>query len=116
MPLYAKTNSMGEYVFDWSWADAYSRHGLDYSPKLLTAIPFTPCAGPRVGVAWRPLGTESFIVRAAYGLFYSPPIGNDFRSRGFQDPFAFLVTRWNRGCLPVALQPQKNTSLLAAAS
>jgi predicted N-acyltransferase len=48
MPLYAKTNSMGEYVFDWSWADAYARHGLDYYPKLLTAIPFTPCAGPRL--------------------------------------------------------------------
>ena len=48
MPLYAKTNSMGEYVFDWAWADAYKRHGLDYYPKLLTAIPFTPCAGPRL--------------------------------------------------------------------
>ncbi len=48
MPLYAKTNSMGEYVFDWGWADAYSRHGVDYYPKLLTAIPFTPCAGPRL--------------------------------------------------------------------
>jgi len=51
MPLYAKTNSMGEYVFDWSWADSYSRHGLDYYPKLLTAIPFTPCAGPRLCIA-----------------------------------------------------------------
>jgi predicted N-acyltransferase len=51
MPLYAKTNSMGEYVFDWSWADAYARHGLDYYPKLLTAIPFTPCAGPRLCIA-----------------------------------------------------------------
>jgi predicted N-acyltransferase len=50
MPLYAKTNSMGEYVFDWSWADAYARHGLEYYPKLLTAIPFTPCAGPRLCV------------------------------------------------------------------
>ncbi len=48
LPLYAKTNSMGEYVFDWAWADAYQRHGLDYYPKLLTAIPFTPCAGPRL--------------------------------------------------------------------
>lgn len=51
MPLYAKTNSMGEYVFDWAWADAYRRHGLDYYPKLLTAIPFTPCAGPRLCLA-----------------------------------------------------------------
>lgn len=51
MPLYAKTNSMGEYVFDWSWADAYARHGLEYYPKLLTAIPFTPCTGPRLCIA-----------------------------------------------------------------
>ena len=52
--------------------------------------------GPRVGFAWRALGTESLVVRGAYGLFYNPPIGNDFRSRGFQDPFAFLVTRTYR--------------------
>lgn len=52
--------------------------------------------GPRFGFAWRALGTESLVVRGAYGVFYSPPIGNDFRSRGFQDPFAFLVTRTYR--------------------
>src|SRR5690625_1021335 len=40
--------SYGEYVFDWGWADAYARHGYDYYPKLLTAIPFTPCRGPRL--------------------------------------------------------------------
>jgi predicted N-acyltransferase len=42
MPLYVKTHSYGEYVFDWAWADAYERHGLDYFPKLLSAVPFTP--------------------------------------------------------------------------
>ena len=52
--------------------------------------------GPRFGFAWRALGNESLVVRGAYGMFYSPPIGNDFRSRGFQDPFAFLVTRTYR--------------------
>jgi predicted N-acyltransferase len=51
MPLYAKNHSYGEFVFDWGWADAYVRHGLDYYPKLLTAIPFSPVAGPRVGVS-----------------------------------------------------------------
>jgi predicted N-acyltransferase len=35
-------------VFDWAWADAYQRHGLDYYPKLLAAIPFTPVTGPRL--------------------------------------------------------------------
>jgi len=48
LPLYVKGHSYGEYVFDWAWADAYRRHGLDYYPKLLSAVPFTPVAGPRL--------------------------------------------------------------------
>lgn len=48
MPLYLKHHSMGEYVFDHTWANAYYEHGLDYYPKLITAIPFTPSAGPRI--------------------------------------------------------------------
>jgi hypothetical protein len=44
-PLYLKDHSYGEYVFDWAWADAYQRHGLDYYPKLLDAVPFTPVPG-----------------------------------------------------------------------
>ena len=51
MPLYAKGHSYGEFVFDWGWADAYARYGLEYYPKLLTAIPFSPVAGPRVGLS-----------------------------------------------------------------
>jgi predicted N-acyltransferase len=47
-PLYLKDHSYGEYVFDWAWADAYQRHGLDYYPKLLDAVPFTPVPGPRL--------------------------------------------------------------------
>jgi len=48
MPLFLKSHSYGEYVFDWAWADAYQRHGLEYYPKLLCAVPFTPVAGPRL--------------------------------------------------------------------
>ena len=48
MPLYKKTHSRGEFVFDFSWANAYAQHGLDYYPKLLCAIPFTPVRGPRL--------------------------------------------------------------------
>lgn len=48
MPLYVKSHSRGEYVFDWAWADAYARHGLEYYPKLLCAVPFTPVTGPRL--------------------------------------------------------------------
>jgi predicted N-acyltransferase len=51
MPLYLKSHSYGEYVFDWSWADAWRQHGLDYYPKLVTAIPFTPATGPRLCMA-----------------------------------------------------------------
>jgi len=47
-PLYLKDHSYGEYVFDWAWADAYQRHGLNYYPKLLSAVPFTPVPGPRL--------------------------------------------------------------------
>jgi len=47
-PAYIKDNSYGEFVFDWAWADAYQRNGLDYYPKLVTAIPFTPAQGPRL--------------------------------------------------------------------
>ena len=48
MPLFAKSHSYGEYVFDWAWANAYARHGLEYYPKLLGAVPFTPVPGARV--------------------------------------------------------------------
>ncbi len=47
-PAYLKSHSYGEYVFDWAWADAYQRHGLNYYPKLLVAVPFTPVPGSRL--------------------------------------------------------------------
>jgi predicted N-acyltransferase len=47
-PLYLKGNSHGEFVFDWSWAEAYERHGHDYYPKLLAAVPYSPVTGPRL--------------------------------------------------------------------
>ncbi|HET7777920.1 MAG TPA: GNAT family N-acetyltransferase [Rudaea sp.] len=48
MPLYLKSHSYGEYVFDWGWADAYQRNGVAYYPKLLSAVPFTPVTGRRL--------------------------------------------------------------------
>ena len=47
-PLYLKSHSYGEYIFDHAWADAYHRHGLNYYPKLQSAIPFTPVTGERI--------------------------------------------------------------------
>lgn len=50
-PVYVKTHSYGEYVFDWGWADAYERAGGQYYPKLQCSVPFTPAPGPRLLVA-----------------------------------------------------------------
>ena len=49
MPCFIKSHSYGEYVFDWAWADAYHKHGHNYYPKLVAAIPFTPVSGSRLG-------------------------------------------------------------------
>ncbi len=48
MPLYLKSHSRGEYVFDHAWADAFERHGVRYYPKALSAVPFSPVTGPRL--------------------------------------------------------------------
>ncbi len=51
IPRYLKTHSWGEFVFDWNWAQASVRAGLEYYPKLVSAVPFTPVTGPRLLVA-----------------------------------------------------------------
>ena len=51
LPLYLKSHSYGEFVFDWAWADAYQRHGLRYYPKLVSAVPFSPVGGHRLLLA-----------------------------------------------------------------
>ncbi|MFI5317602.1 MAG: GNAT family N-acetyltransferase, partial [Myxococcota bacterium] len=51
VPLYVKTHSEGEFVFDWGWADAAERAGIPYYPKLLVGVPFTPVTGARLLVA-----------------------------------------------------------------
>ena len=48
LPLYLKNHSFGEFVFDWAWAEAYARTGIDYYPKLVSATPYTPASGPRL--------------------------------------------------------------------
>ncbi len=60
-PLYLKRNSHGEFVFDWSWAAAYERAGLDYYPKLLGAVPYSPVPGARLLVGH---GTDAAALRA----------------------------------------------------
>lgn len=66
MPLYLKTHSYGEYVFDWAWAEAYERQGLAYYPKLLCAVPFSPITGLRVLAATAE--TRAALINAALQL------------------------------------------------
>jgi len=62
VPRYQKSHSWGEFVFDWSWAQSYSRAGLAYYPKQLAAVPFTPVTGPRLLVR---RGPEAAALRGA---------------------------------------------------
>ncbi|HSU99482.1 MAG TPA: GNAT family N-acetyltransferase, partial [Roseiarcus sp.] len=69
MPLYLKTHSRGEYVFDHAWADAYERAGGSYYPKLQVAVPFTPVTGRRLLVAAdAPEGAREALIGALRAL------------------------------------------------
>ena len=95
--LYLKTNSYGEYIFDWEWAHAYRQHGLPYYPKLVAAVPFTPATGPRLLVrpdtdraavtrtllvAARRLGEERR-VSSSHALFLPEEELDEFVEHGF---------------------------------
>ncbi|MGZ3712642.1 MAG: GNAT family N-acetyltransferase [Bdellovibrionota bacterium] len=66
MPLYFKSHSYGEFVFDFAWAEAYERNGLGYYPKLVSAVPFTPITGARLLGATAEI--RSLLLRAAIQL------------------------------------------------
>jgi uncharacterized protein len=63
---YLKTHSRGEFVFDQAWAKAYQQHGLDYYPKLVVSVPFTPVAGPRL-LASKP-AHQALLIQALMAL------------------------------------------------
>lgn len=75
MPCYLKSHSRGEYVFDWSWADAYERAGGSYYPKLLCAVPFTPVPGPRLLVRPGPNQVEHESTLAAAAITLAQRLG-----------------------------------------
>ncbi len=64
-PAYIKHNSYGEFVFDWAWADAYQRNNLDYYPKLVTSIPYTPAKGPRLLALNNDVGIKAKLIQGA---------------------------------------------------
>ena len=74
MPLYLKSHSYGEYVFDWAWAEAYERQGLDYYPKLLCAVPFTPVTGLRILTGSAEIRTA--LIDAALQLAQQPGVSS----------------------------------------
>jgi predicted N-acyltransferase len=98
--LYLKSDSYGEYIFDWEWARVYQQYGLSYYPKLVAAVPFTPATGPKLlvkpdlDVATRTrvtkalleaaddLGTE-YSVSSSHALFVPQEELSEFTRRGF---------------------------------
>jgi predicted N-acyltransferase len=91
-PMYLKSHSYGEYVFDWGWADAYERSGGRYYPKLVCASPFTPVPGPRLMVAPEaPAETKSHLIAGMVELVRQRKLSSlhvNFPEAGDFDAFA----------------------------
>ena len=110
-PLYLKGNSHGEFVFDWSWAHAYAEHGLEYYPKLLCAVPYSPVTGPRLLVGrgssageWRGLLVDAMRKRAvelglssAHANFTGADDAGPFKAAGWLARFDWQFHWSNRG-------------------
>ena len=112
--LYLKTDSYGEYIFDWEWARAYQQYGLSYYPKLVAAVPFTPATGPKlllrrdVDVTTRArvtnalleavedLGTE-YRVSSSHALFLPEHELDEFTKRGFAVRHSLQFHWYNQG-------------------
>lgn len=112
--LYVKTDSYGEYIFDWEWARAYHEHGLSYYPKLTAAVPFTPATGPKLllgpelGNAGRDAVTGALLdaartlgderrVSSTHALFLPEREVPDFERRGFAVRHSLQFHWRNRG-------------------
>lgn len=129
--VYAKEHSYGEYIFDWSWAQAYERHGIEYYPKLSSAIPFTPATGPKILV--RPGADREQVAKALirsarelmdrsgssslHYLFIPPEEIPYFEAEGFLIRHSFQYHWKNRGYASfddflAALKPRKRQQIL----
>ena len=106
LPSFIKHHSYGEYVFDWSWAEAYQNHGLAYYPKLIIAAPFTPSTGPRIiGQLTTPNALSENIIEhvhtqqlsGAHILFIEPQQQAAFDSRLFHLRRGVQFHWFNRG-------------------
>src|SRR5215212_128199 len=90
LPLYLKTDSYGEYVFDWEWARAYREHGLPYYPKLVAGVPFTPATGPKLLVRPEVVGQARAAVVSAL-LDAARRLGDEWR---VSSTHALLLPEW----------------------
>lgn len=107
LPVYAKSHSQGEYVFDHAWADAWHRAGGDYYPKLQIAAPFTPATGPRLMVADQAYGPPllravEFVcerngLSSAHATFIEPAQLPAFRAAGWLERSDIQYHWHNRG-------------------
>jgi predicted N-acyltransferase len=112
--LYVKTDSYGEYIFDWDWAHAYQQHRLPYYPKLVAAVPFTPATGPKllvrpdIGHAAREEVTRALLdavqqlgdewrVSSTHALFLPEQEIGEFTGRGFALRHSLQFHWRNRG-------------------
>ena len=92
LPLFLKTHSYGEFVFDWAWAEAYARHGLEYYPKLLVAAPFSPVSGARLLA--EDAAVRALLIRSAIHA------AQDFSSLHVLFPWAEEAAEWKEhGCM-----------------
>ncbi len=102
-PAYLKTNSEGEFIFDWSWADLASRLGLPYYPKLVLAVPFTPATGHRV--LWHPSRD-----RAETVAIFGPKrclYGSNFPIEKLWTDYASLIGAFRDAAAPLSAAAQK---------
>jgi predicted N-acyltransferase len=111
LPLYEKNHSWGEFVFDWSWARAYTQAGLDYYPKLVSMAPFSPVPGPRLLIrpdadahAVRPAILQALLEQAktrncssAHVLFTTDEDMTSLREQGFLERYDCQFHWHNRG-------------------
>lgn len=109
--LYVKTDSYGEYIFDWEWALAYRERGVSYYPKLVSAVPFTPATGPKLLVSAdadraevvralldevESIGDE-IGVSSSHALFVPERETHDFEERGYAIRHSLQLHWHNRG-------------------
>lgn len=107
VPGYKKSHSYGEYVFDHSWANAYSHHGLNYYPKWIAAVPFTPVTGTRIltkQVELDPLIglihtylTNAENVSSCHWLFHTEHQQSSLNSQNSPSRFTVQFQWWNKG-------------------